>query len=194
MFKGGGGAAYDASGRFSGNGGSGIVIVRYQIAEIAAIAKATGGEISFYGGKTIHTFVSSGTFATGPTWTSATVEYVVIGGGGSGGTRNYHSGAGGAGAYRTGTTPIGAHPVSTTIQVGAGGVVQEPGPTVPTPVNADGTSSYFGSPITAPGGGGGGTYPGVAGRVGGSGGGGGVPSGPGGAAPEIGRASCRERV
>ena len=27
-------------------------------------AKATGGAISFYGGKTIHTFVQSGTFTT----------------------------------------------------------------------------------------------------------------------------------
>ena len=30
-------------------------------------------------------------------------------------------GGGGAGAYRVGTTPIGSHPVSTTIQIGAGG-------------------------------------------------------------------------
>ena len=44
-------------------GGSGIVIVRYQIAsEVTDIAKATGGAISFYGGKTIHTFINSGRF------------------------------------------------------------------------------------------------------------------------------------
>ena len=53
------------------------------------------------------------------------VEYVVIGGGGSGGGvggphYNDGGGGGGAGSYRTGTTP-GAHPVSTSIQVGAGG-------------------------------------------------------------------------
>ena len=162
---GGGGGGNPGAATSDVSGGSGISAVRYQIGTTAPNAKATGGAISLYNSKWIHTFVHSGTFATGPTWTSATVEYVVIGGGGSGGTRNYHSGAGGAGAYRTGTTPIGAHPVSTTIQVGAGGVVQESGPAAP--VNADGTSSYFGSPITAPGGGGGGTYPGVAGRVGG---------------------------
>jgi hypothetical protein len=50
--------------------------------------------ISFYSGKTIHTFTSSGTFATAPNWTSATVEYVVVAGGGSDGGG---SGSGGSG-------------------------------------------------------------------------------------------------
>ena len=58
-------------------------------------------------------------------------------------------GGGGAGGYRTGTTPIGAHPVSTTIQIGAGGL-QTSSPTV-----TNGTPSYFGTPITSAGGGGG---------------------------------------
>ncbi len=153
-------------------GGSGIVIVRYKIATLQTdTAKATGGEISFYNNKTIHTFRSSGTFATEPNWSAAEVEYVVIGGGGSGGAQIYLSGAGGAGAYRTGSTPIGAHPVSTSIQVGAGGAPMGAGPFV-TPPAANGTPSYFGTPITAPGGGGGGTYPSGAGLSGGSGGGG----------------------
>ena len=154
-------------------GGSGIVIVRYKIGNVDTnTAKATGGEISFYNNKTIHTFRSSGTFATEPNWSAADVEYVVIGGGGSGGFQLYLSGAGGAGAYRTGSTPIGAHPVSTSIQVGAGGAPMGAGPNV-TPPAAIGTPSYFGTPITAPGGGGGGTYssPGT-GLAGGSGGGG----------------------
>ena len=43
-------------------GGSGIVVVRYKIAELTATAKATGGAISFYGGKTIHAFTGSGDF------------------------------------------------------------------------------------------------------------------------------------
>jgi hypothetical protein len=34
----------------------GIVVVRYQIGQLTATAKATGGAISYYGGKTIHTF------------------------------------------------------------------------------------------------------------------------------------------
>ena len=47
----------------SGQGGSGIVIVRYQIGSIdSGTAKATGGSISFYNGKTIHTFASTGDF------------------------------------------------------------------------------------------------------------------------------------
>jgi hypothetical protein len=158
-----------------GHGGSGIVIVRYQIGSTPT-QKATGGSISHYGGKTIHTFTSSGTFATTSDWSAADVEYVVIGGGGSGGGvgtgphYNDGGGGGGAGAYRTGTTPIGAHPVSTTIQIGAGG-----GGTIQT---SDGTPSYFGTPITSPGGGGGGyggeapPAPNKTGRNGGSAGGG----------------------
>ena len=47
------------------------------------------------------------------------IEYIVLAGGGGGGFDA--GGGGGAGGYRTGTTPIGAHPVSTTVQVGAGG-------------------------------------------------------------------------
>jgi len=143
------------------NGGSGIVVVRYQIAQLTAEQKATGGAISYYDGMTIHTFTSSGTFATLAPWTGETVEYVVIGGGGSGGSGGSDNpGGGGAGAYRTGTTPIGAHPVSRSIQIGAGGV------------ESNGTESYFGTPITAPGGGKGGNN-GSTGNPGGSGGGGG---------------------
>ena len=144
--NGGGGGGADGNGPTGGASGSGIVIVRYKIGVVAGTAKATGGSISFYSNKTIHTFTGSGTFATEPNWSSATVEYVVIAGGGSGGS---NAGAGGgAGAYRTGSTPIGAHPVSTSIQVGAGGVGN------PTDgANSSGTPSYFGSPITSPGGG-----------------------------------------
>ena len=136
-----------------GSGGSGIAIIRYKIAELEETLKASGGSVSFYNGKTIHVFTSSGTFATNSNWSAATVEYVVIGGGGGGGG---NAGAGGgAGAYRTNTTPIGAHPVSTTIQVGAGGRGVQPNNGPPTGV-CNGTPSYFGTPITAPGGGHGG--------------------------------------
>ena len=57
--SGGGGSGMLISG---GSRGSGIVVIRYQIAELAETAKATGGSISFHNGKTIHTFTSSGTF------------------------------------------------------------------------------------------------------------------------------------
>ena len=166
---GGGGAAHVSSstGR-GGNGGSGVVVVRYKIASIQT-AKATGGAVTFYNNKTIHTFTSSGTFATEPNWSSATVDYLVVGGGaagGSGGPGQFGGGGGGAGAVRIGTTPIGAHPVSTTIQVGAGGA------SVMNDRGGAGTDSYFGTPITAAGGGGGGGKdPADPGGPGGSGGG-----------------------
>jgi hypothetical protein len=101
------------------NGGSGIVVVRYQIGNITAAAKATGGLISFFSGKTIHTFTSSGTFIAPASITS--VEYVVVGGGGAGGgpTGPAGRGGGGAGGYRSATgytIPAGTY----SVQVGAG--------------------------------------------------------------------------
>ena len=57
-----------------GSGASGIVVVRYQIGSTqTSTAKASGGNISFYDGKTIHTFTSSVTF-TAPGTFSETVE------------------------------------------------------------------------------------------------------------------------
>ena len=175
---GGGGAAGGnpgAIGGYGGNGGSGAVILRYRLASIDT-AKATGGSVSFYNNKTIHTFSSSGLF-TAPGSFDETLEYVIIGGGGAGGGRSFRGGGGGAGAVRHGTTAIDntgpGNPSTTTVQVGAGGVYVAPeGP------NGNGTSSFFGSPITSPGGGMGSGYetP-YAGIPGGSGGGaGGYPS------------------
>ena len=170
---GGGGGSHPVSEYPGGDGGSGIVVVRYKIAEVET-AKATGGAISFYGGKTIHTFTHSGEFATTSDWTSANVEYLVVGGGGAGGEHEFRGGGGGAGAYKTGTTPIGSHPVSTIIQIGAGGAPI--GAITPSSVG-NGTPSYFGTPITSPGGGMGGTYepgsgsPGIEGGSGGGAGG-----------------------
>ena len=97
----------------------GIVVIRYQIAQLAASAKATGGEISFYnagsGLRVIHAFTTSGSLVT-PASFSETVEYVVIAGGGGGGYNV--GGGGGAGAYFTGTTPIGS---SQTVPISIGG-------------------------------------------------------------------------
>ena len=188
---GGGGAGAHPSSTNSyavgGFGGSGIVVVRYKIGTVdTSNAKATGGSVSFYnsgsGLKTIHTFTGSGEF-TAPGSFNETLEYVIIGGGGAGGGRNYRGGGGGAGAVRHGTTAIDntgpGNPSTTTVQVGAGGVYVAPeGP------NGNGTSSFFGSPITSPGGGMGSGYevP-YAGITGGSGGGaGGYPGGSNGAA------------
>ena len=82
---GGGGGSTGHPAAQSGSGGSGIVIVRYKIGSIAS-QKATGGEVSFYGGKTIHTFVGSGTFTVPSEITD--VDYVILGGGGGGSGRD----------------------------------------------------------------------------------------------------------
>ena len=152
---GGGGARYQSPSAFAG-GGSGIVVVRYKIGSITATAKATGGAISFYNGKTIHAFTSTGPFVT-PGSFSETCEYVVVGGGGGGFT-----GGGGAGGYRTGTTPIG-NSVSYTITVGGGSNAKSP----------IGSPSSIGTiPISIPGGGSSRSGPEGSGRPGASGGGG----------------------
>ena len=177
---GGGGGARSGQSGHGAAGGSGVVIVRYQIAEVAT-QKATGGSVSYYGGKTIHTFVTSGTFIA-PGSFSETCEYVVLGGGASGGScagsNGGGGGGGGAGSYRTGTTPISG-PSTTTIQVGAGGA--SPG-IAGNFHGIVGTPSYLGTPITAPTGGYGAMADGspkTGGGPGGSGGGGGGGGGTG---------------
>ena len=132
----------------SGSGGSGIVVVRYQIAELTATAKATGGAISFAGGKTIHTFTSSGNF-TNPA--SLTVDYLMVGGGGAGGSNN-GGGAGGGGVIAATSQPLPAAPYP--VVIGAGGASYAGGPTTLNRVN--GADTTWNS-LTAGGGGGGGT-------------------------------------
>tara|TARA_B100002019_G_scaffold136535_1_gene117633 strand:- start:203 stop:2143 length:1941 start_codon:yes stop_codon:yes gene_type:complete len=151
MSTGGGGG----SGRNAG--GSGIVAVRYQIGTVdTGDAKASGGAISFYNNKTIHTFTSTGNFTT-PGSFSETCEYVVVGGGGGAFT-----GGGGAGGYRTGTTPIGSG-VNYTITIGAGGNATTP---IANP------SSIGTIPIAIPGGGNSRSGPDGGAQTGASGGGG----------------------
>ena len=119
---GGGGGGGGGGEGFGGAGGSGIAIVRYKISSQSGTAKATGGQISFYNSKVIHTLVGSGTFVT-PASFSETCEYVVLAGGGGGGgmaDNAYGAGGGGAGGYRTGDTPVGG-PLSLTVTVGSGG-------------------------------------------------------------------------
>ena len=90
----GGGGQWEV-GPMGGNGGSGLVMVRYPILNLGGTAKATGGSITFYNGKTIHTFTASGTF-TNTSGSPLTVDHVVVAGGGSGGGRA-HGGGGCAG-------------------------------------------------------------------------------------------------
>ena len=58
IYIGAGGAGINTN---SGRGGSGVFLIRYPIGSLTRTAKATGGDISFYGGKTIHTFTNSQT-------------------------------------------------------------------------------------------------------------------------------------
>jgi len=143
---------------FGGNGGAGIVVVRYQIAEISS-QKATGGSVSFYGGKTIHTFLSSGTF-TAPGTFNETIRYVAVGGGGGGGVQ--HGGGGGAGGYTTAEIPLnaGGSTVPIAIVIGAGGAgMPAKGSLLGTAGgpenNGNNTTVAFPSPVTAGYGGGG---------------------------------------
>ena len=101
--------------RHGGNGGGGTVVVRYEITQTqTGTAKATGGSISYYGGKTIHTFTNSGQFTTTTAIPSA--EVFIVAGGGSGGTGSSKSGSSRAGGGG-----------------GAGGVVFHPGLAFPSP-------------------------------------------------------------
>ena len=68
-----------------------------------AAKTATGGDISYYDGLTIHTFTSSSNF-TITSGQSFDVEYVVVaGGGGGGGGAGGNGGAGGDGTANTGS-------------------------------------------------------------------------------------------
>jgi hypothetical protein len=116
---GGGGAGQYATG---GQGGTGCAIIRYPIPATTGTAKASGGMISYYNGKVIHTFRATGTFTTNAGF-NETVEYFVVGGGGAGGFDA--GGGGGAGEVLTGTTPINtpqpAPNNAMTVTVGMGG-------------------------------------------------------------------------
>jgi hypothetical protein len=139
---------------------------------------ATGGTITCDGDYKIHTFTGPGTFtvcSVGNPIGSSTVDYLVVAGGGAGGSPGndgYESGGGGAGGLRIASS----FPVSVTafpITVGAGGAGS--------PTGNNGSNSVF-STITSTGGGKGapGGVPGLTGFNGGSGGGAG--QGPGGIA------------
>ena len=184
-FATGSGGGGGSNSRVGGNGGSGIVVVRYEIGSVST-AKATGGAISFYGGKTIHTFLNSGTFAVtnGP----LSIEYLALGGGGGGGdSQGGCGGGGGAGGFVTGPETANDS-TSYTVTIGAGGRGGSP----PSPAFLNGakgddtTISGTGISVTARGGGGGGrgdadSYPDFASGGGaGSAGGSGRAAGPGG--------------
>ena len=185
---GGGGTGYvDAPG---GNGGSGCVLVRYQIAaHNTGTARATGGAVSFYGGKVIHAFTNSGRFITpsaqNPAGTAITdAEVILVGGGGGGGWDRAGGGGAASVVHVTNLTiPHTGPGYGHGITIGAGGRGGWPG--VPDNSGGDGAGrwgagSNFPTPaqnLVANGGGGGGAIssptPSNEGSPGGSGGGGG---------------------
>ena len=179
---GGGGGIWNGNTAVTGAGGPGIVIIRYQINETST-AKATGGTVYYNGSKTIHVFNSPGTFATTASWSAPTsVEYVMVGGGGAGASA--YGGGGGAGQFLTGTQTVNAHPVSTTIEIGAGGMGDNHQPGYAR-TGVDGTATTWSQgSLSAAGGGGGGSggAGGQVGNAGGSGGGGAVDGSAGGTA------------
>ena len=183
---GGGGTGYvDAAG---GNGGSGCVLVRYQIAaHNTGTARATGGNVSYYGGKVIHAFTNSGRFVTpsaqNPAGTDITdAEVILVGGGGGGGWDRAGGGGAASVVHVTNLTiPHTGPGYGHGITIGAGGRGGYPG--VPDNSGGEnagrwGAGSNFPTPaqnLVANGGGGGGqAYPtsGGDGSPGGSGGGG----------------------
>ena len=192
---GGGGGGCTASNRqTAGSGGSGIVVLRYQIGTVEkGTAKATGGQISFANNQVIHTFLGSANFVTQPNWTDGNVTYLIVGGGGGGGAVTPANapwatggGGGGGGGVRYGTTPVTGTNTTVAVVVGAGGL----NATHDNLAATDGGPSSFGTPLTAGGGGYGGTrgptpyYPGGAGdQYGGSGGGATWSGSPGAAGP-----------
>ena len=173
-----------------GYGGGGTVIVRYQISALGGTAKASGGLISYYNGKVIHTFASPGTFTTDAGF-NETIEYVIIGGGGAGGAGGGMSGGGGAGTYKTNTTPANtptATPMAVTVGNGGGTATAKgwytstnSGPNAWSAAGMPSSVVFPAGTITSPGGGqgsagspsyAGGTANGYAGGSGGGGGGG----------------------
>ena len=176
----GGGGGGGGANNGGGQGGSGVVVVRYQIdVSQSGTSKATGGNISFYNGKTIHAFTSTGDFNNTSGANLTGCEVVILGGGGGGG--QWQGGGGGAGRfYRNDDVTISPGPQ--TVTIGAGGRGANAGPNAGA-VGSTGSASVFNS-VTMPGGGGGGHY-GVPASAGGSGGGAsyGPPSNPGAAPP-----------
>ena len=133
---------------------------------------ATGGTITTSGLYKIHTFTTTGatTFTlTSPA--SITAQVLVVGGGGAGGSAYVGGGGGAGGAVFNASFTITSG--TYTVTVGAGGARTSAGVGY---VGPSGSNSSFSS-ITGTGGGGGGSYLGVAATNGGCGGGGPFNSG-----------------
>jgi hypothetical protein len=133
------------------------------LTELTTVRSGSGGNISYYGPYTVHTFTGSATFT--PSF-NGEVEVLVVAGGGSGGGST--AGGGGAG----GAVYVSAFGVSQgtgiTVTVGAGGAQANQ-----QTAGNDGSNSSFGGLVAVGGGGGGFTAGGVSGAIGRNGGSGG---------------------
>jgi len=147
-----------------------------QLAELTTVRSGSGGNISYYGPYTIHTFTGSATFT--PSFTGP-VEVLVVAGGGGGGSGFFKSACGGGGGAG-GLQYVSSYGVSAgtgiTVTIGAGGAGGPTGTSSPTGDGSNGSNSVFGG-ITTVGGGGGTTYFDTNGKNGGSGGGAGGAGG-----------------
>ena len=133
---------------------------------VKSFFSATGGTITTSGSYKYHTFTSSGNFVV--SLGSATVEYLIIAGGGAAGS---YAGGGGAGGFVYGAVAVTATTYAVT--VGAGGT-NASGISPSQSVGSNGSNSSAFS-VSATGGGGGGNGS-TSGSSGGSGGGGGYNS------------------
>ena len=138
-----------------GNGGSGIVVIRYKGDQIA-----TGGTVTQTLNYTTHTFTSNGTFTPTGNFQCClpqpiNIEYMVLGGGGGGTGGDVSKGGGAGGTLKTGTLPLPESGNTYPVVIGLGGA---------TVLNSNGlqggSSSIFGLTAT---GGTGGTILGVGG-------------------------------
>jgi hypothetical protein len=167
----------DAQGQAFSNNPSTLAILPSALSDANAQALTTvrsgsGGNISYYGPYTIHTFTGSATFT--PSFNGQVEVLVVAGGGGGGGAESNVNGGGGGGGGAGGLLYVSSYGVSAgtgiTVTIGAGGS----GGTIDQNNATNGSNSVFGG-LTAIGGGRGGAdqgpnVPGVGGSGGGAGG------------------------
>ncbi len=171
---GGGGGAERAHTGKGGDGGSGIVLIRYKHPDAVKIyTSVSDNNTTGYPG--VQIFRSGGTFSVPANVTE--VEVLVVAGGGAGGDNSNYAtqtaaGGGGGGGVVYNSAYSVTPGANMAVTVGAGGTVNVNGQ------GGDGGNSIFGT-ITATGGGGGGWRNGGDGRAGGSGGGAGYDGTPG---------------
>jgi hypothetical protein len=133
-----------------------------QLAELTTVRSGSGGNISYYGPYTVHTFTGSATFT--PSFTGP-VEVLVVAGGGAGGGGDVGGGGGAGGLLYVSSYGV-SQGTGITVTIGAGGA----GVANASLAGGNGSNSVFGG-LTAIGGGGGAGWTKGTGNDGGSGGG-----------------------